>query len=61
MSIKANKLNEAIINKLTSVLENTDYIDRVNIHIAGSRGEVPTITYQITEFITPPEDNDNET
>lgn len=50
---KAKALNEAIVNKLDSVLRNTEFIDGMYITIQGERGVMPTITYKITEFITP--------
>ena len=60
MAIKYKEINQniAIVNKVKRVLASTDYIDTVRIVIEGSRGEVPTITYCIKEFITPDEDND---
>ncbi len=56
MSIKvADNLNGAIVEKIQSILDNTDYIDSMYITIEGNRGEVPTIRYNIKEFITPKE------
>lgn len=57
MSIKSNCRNDAIVNKLKSVLDNTDYIDYATITIKVARGEVTEIRYNINEFITP----DNQT
>lgn len=57
---KADKQNAAIVDKVKRVLDSTDYIDTVRIVIEGSRGEVPTITYCIKEFITPDEEGDTE-
>ncbi len=53
MENKAKTLNQAIVNKVDSVLNNTDFIDSVFIMIEGNRGEVPTITYKIKELIVP--------
>lgn len=52
---EAKTLNEAIVNKLDSVLKNTEFIDSFYITIQGERGVIPTITYKITELITPKE------
>lgn len=51
MSIKADKLNKAIIRKLDKVLNNTDVVTDLKITIQGHRGEAPMITYEISEFI----------
>ena len=56
MTEKAKTLNEAIVNKLDSVLRNTEFIDSLYITIQGERGVIPTITYKITELITPNDD-----
>ena len=60
MANKADNLNDAIVKKLQSILNNTDYIDSMYITIDGNRGEIPVIKYSIKEFITPQE-ADNET
>lgn len=52
---EAQTLNEAIVNKLDSVLKNTEFIDSFYITIQGERGVIPTITYKITELIVPKE------
>lgn len=52
---EAKTLNEAIVNKLDSVLKNTEFIDSFYITIQGERGTIPTITYKITELLTPRE------
>ena len=54
---EAKTLNEAIVNKLDSVLKNTDFIDNFYITLQGERGAIPTITYKITELITPKDAN----
>lgn len=53
MAKKAETLNQAIVNKVDSVLNNADCIDSIYITIEGNRGEVPTITYKIRELIVP--------
>ena len=50
---KAENLNQAIVNKVDSILSNADCIDSVYITIEGNRGEIPTITYKIRELIVP--------
>lgn len=55
---KAKTLNEAIVNKLDSVLKNTEFIDGFYITIQGERGVIPSITYKITELITPPKNKE---
>jgi hypothetical protein len=50
---KALELNRAIVNKVSSILNNTTYVDSARIVIEGARGEVTTIHYSIKEFITP--------
>lgn len=56
MSINVNCRNDSVVNKLKSILDNTDYIDYATITIKIARGEVSEIRYNINEFITP----DNE-
>lgn len=53
MENKAETLNQAIVNKVDSVLNNAEHLDSVYIAIEGNRGEVPTITYKIRELIVP--------
>ena len=53
MENKAENLNQAIVNKVDSVLNNAEHLDSVYITIEGNRGEVPTITYKIRELIAP--------
>lgn len=61
MAIKADNLNDAIVEKVKSILDNTDFIDSMYITIDGNRGEIPTIRYNIKEFITPQEaENEGE-
>ena len=47
------ELNEAIIQKVTDILENTNDIQHLCIIIDGGAGEVPQIRYNITENIVP--------
>ena len=53
MSINTNCRNDSVVNKLKSVLDNTDYINDATITIKIARGEVSEIRYTISEFITP--------
>lgn len=53
MSIRQNCRNDSVVNKLKSVLDNTDYINDATITIKIARGEVSEIRYTISEFITP--------
>lgn len=48
---KAERQNKAIVDKVASILDNTDFIDEVKITIEGSRQECPSIEYKIKEFI----------
>ena len=52
MALKARFLDEAIVEKVQKILNNTDHIDCFHIEITGIRGEAPTINYSITEFIS---------
>ena len=60
MTSKAETLNQAIVNKVDSVLNNAEHIDSIYITIEGNRGEVPTITYKIRELIVPDEPKGGE-
>ena len=53
MSINTNCRNDSVVNKLKSILDNTDYIDYATITIKIARGEVTEIRYNINEFIAP--------
>ena len=53
MENKAENLNQAIVKKVDSVLNNAEHLDSVYITIEGNRGEVPAITYKIRELIVP--------
>ena len=48
--------NEAIINKVAKVLNNTDYPTKKTIVIESALDEVTTIRYNITELIMPKDD-----
>lgn len=52
----ADRLNRAIVNKVESVLRNTEHITALNIFISGEVGEIPQIKYSITEDIIPTEE-----
>ena len=57
---EAYNANDAIVEKVQSILKNTDLIDSMTIMIEGSRGEIPTIRYNIKELIIPKEaENEN--
>ena len=57
---KAERQNKAIVDKVASILDNTDFIDEVRIVIEGSRQTCPTIEYKIKEFIVSDvEENEN--
>ena len=60
MANKAENLNQAIVNKVNSILANTDHVDGIYITIEGNRGEIPTITYKIRELIVPDDYEDND-
>ena len=55
MNNKADNLNDAIVEKIQSILNNIEYADNMYITIENNRGEVPTIRYNIKEFIIPQE------
>lgn len=50
------KINKAIVDKVSRVLNEADNIQRVHIYIDGEAGCVPTIRYDITEIIKVTED-----
>ena len=50
---------KAIVNRIQQVLDNAKHIDELSMHISAERGEAPTITYSVTEFINA-EDSENE-
>ena len=52
----ADRLNRAIVNKVESILENTEHITALNIFISGEVGAIPQIRYNITENIIPTEE-----
>ena len=45
--------NEAIINKVAKILDNTDYPTRKTIVIESEPESIATIRYNITELIVP--------
>lgn len=53
MENKAENLNQAIVNKVDSILNNAEHIESVYITVEGNVGEIPTITYRIKESIIP--------
>ena len=58
--MKAEKLNDAIVAKVKSVLDNTKRVTHLYISIEGSVGEIPQIRYNITENIVPLTEEENE-
>lgn len=57
---EAYNTNDAIVDKVQSILNNTNFIDSMTIVIEGNRGEVPTIRYNIKEFVVPKETEEAE-
>lgn len=55
IKVKADNLNDAIVEKIQRILDNTDYIDSMYITIEGNIGEMPAIRYNIKEYIAPKE------
>lgn len=51
--MKAEKLNDAIVAKVKSVLDNTKSITHLYMSIEGGMGEITQIRYNITENIVP--------
>lgn len=51
---------DAIVEKVQSILKNTDIIDSMTIVIEVNRGEVPAIRYNIKEFIVSKEARKND-
>ena len=51
MANKVENLNQAIVNKVNSILSNTECIESVKIVIEGDICTCPTIRYDITERI----------
>ena len=49
----SHTLNDTIIEKVQSILNNTDCIKNMCIIIEGGVDEIPTIRYNITELIVP--------
>lgn len=44
-------MSKAIANKVNSILENTDRVVNMNIHIFANKDEMPAIRYSIEELI----------
>lgn len=57
---EAYNVNDAIVEKVRSILNNTDCISGMCIMIEGSVGETPTIRYNIKELIVPKEATDGK-
>lgn len=52
-------LKEALVNKITSILDNADAIESVYITIEVNETEIPSVTYRIREII-PHKEADND-
>lgn len=52
-----NDIQKAVMKKLESIFENTQFIRSVEIEIKGSTEEATTIRYNIEEVICPDERN----
>lgn len=52
------ELKQAIVSKVGKILDNTDYMDDLYIHIEGSRETIPSIRYNIRELIVPKEEEE---
>lgn len=50
-----NDIQKAVMKKLESIFENTQFIRSVEIEIKGSTEEATTIRYNIEEVIRPDE------
>lgn len=59
MANKRLSMKEETIRKVTEIIENTDWVQDMEITISASPEEAPTIFYRITERIVSKE-NDNE-
>lgn len=46
-------MDKAIVDKLASILANSEYTQSIDISIKGDVGSVPIIDYRITEIINP--------
>lgn len=56
MSKKINHktaMDKAIVDKVASILANSEYTQSIDISIKGDVGCVPVIDYRITEIINP--------
>ena len=56
----ADRLNRAIVNKVESILQNTEHITALNIIITGEAGVIPQIRYNITEDILWRDDDETD-
>lgn len=51
----------AILEKITRILDNTDFVNEATITIKIARSEITTIKYSIEEYVAPAlEEGDNE-
>lgn len=57
---KAYNINDAIVEKVRSILNNTDRTDYIHISIESNVGELPTIRYNISELLVLKEETDGK-
>ena len=57
---RGEKLNKAIVDKVESILDNTNCPTEVKIEIEAKVGVAPYIKYQIEEFIVVDDSEDND-
>ena len=57
---RGEKLNKAIVDKVESILANTNCPTEVKIEIEAKVGVAPYIKYQIEEFIVVDDSEDND-
>jgi len=57
---RGEKLNKAIVDKVESILANTNCPTEVKIEIEAKVGAAPYIKYQIEEFIVVDDSEDND-
>lgn len=48
---RKESMDKAIVDKLASILANSEYTQSIDISIKGEVGSVPIIDYRITEVI----------
>ena len=53
--MKQVELQKAITDKVNKILDGMEYQEDFTIHIRAKHDELPTIHYDVTEFIIPEE------